>query len=65
MEATGGMSASLPELDLLLTGGRLEAKHAVQAAYHQRNGWKAPWNGWKMWKTARNWMVLMTFFDGL
>jgi hypothetical protein len=41
MEATGGMSASLPELDLLLTGGRLEAKHAVQAAYHQRNGWKA------------------------
>ena len=38
------MSASLPELDLLLTGGRLEAKHAVQAAY-QRNGWKAPWNG--------------------
>ncbi|CAL1161568.1 unnamed protein product [Cladocopium goreaui] len=39
-EATGGMSASLPELDLLLTGGRLEAKHAVQAAYHQRNGWK-------------------------
>lgn len=35
------MSASLPELDLLLTGGRLEAKHAVQAAYHQRNGWKA------------------------
>lgn len=38
-EATGGMSVSLPELDLLLTGGRLWAKHAVQAAY-QRDGWK-------------------------
>lgn len=34
------MSVSLPELDLLLTGGRLWAKHAVQAAY-QRDGWKA------------------------
>ncbi len=35
------MSVSLPELDLLLTGGRLVAKHAVQAAY-QRDGWKVP-----------------------
>lgn len=34
------MSEALVELDLLLTGGRLEHKGAVQAAY-QRDGWKA------------------------
>jgi len=33
------MSEALAEMDLLLTGGRLEAKGAVQAAY-QRDGWK-------------------------
>ena len=33
------MAVSLRELDLLLTGGRLENKGAVQAAY-RRDGWK-------------------------
>lgn len=37
--APNDMATSLPELDLLLTGGRLENKGAVQAAY-QRDGWK-------------------------
>jgi len=33
------MSEALAEMDLLLTGGRLEAKGAVQAAFN-RDGWK-------------------------
>ena len=36
----GDVGASLPEVDLLLTGGRLENKGAVQAAY-KRDGLKA------------------------
>ncbi|CAJ1332243.1 unnamed protein product [Effrenium voratum] len=38
-QAGSTMSEALVELDLLLTGGRLEHKGAVQAAY-QRDGWK-------------------------